>query len=125
MIKINVTHADISHAEMVQALAKPGEDILKELTPERVAAVHMIIGISGESGELTDAVKKWIVYEKPIDKENLKEELGDLEFYMEGLRQIFGITREETLVGNMNKLSKRYQNFIYSNQRAQDRADKQ
>jgi hypothetical protein len=52
------------------------------------------------------------------------EELGDLEFYMEGLRQATGITREETLAANIAKLGKRYQNHLYSDGQAQSRADK-
>jgi uncharacterized protein YabN with tetrapyrrole methylase and pyrophosphatase domain len=51
------------------------------------------------------------------------EELGDLEFYMERIRQIVGITREETLKANIEKLSVRY-GKTYSNEAAQARADK-
>ena len=47
----------------------------------------MVVGVSGEAGELLDAVKKAVIYRKPLDLENVIEELGDLEFYMEGLRQ--------------------------------------
>ena len=51
------------------------------------------------------------------------EELGDLEFYMQGLRDALKITREETLKINMQKLEKRY-GGLYSNEAAQARADK-
>src|ERR1035438_3961414 len=44
--------------------------------------LHAAMGISGESGELMDAVKKHIMYNKPLDVENVKEELGDLLWYM-------------------------------------------
>lgn len=114
----------IQHSDLVSALAKPGEDILNSLTPEDCHAVHMILGISGEAGELLDAVKKATIYRKPLDRKNVIEELGDLEFYMEGLRQAYGITREETLEQNIAKLSVRYASMKYSDQQAQDRADK-
>ena len=114
----------IDHSMMVRVLAKSGEQIRAELTTEQAHALHMAVGISGESGELLDAVKKGAIYQKPFDRENIIEELGDLEFYMEGLRQGFGITREETLVANIRKLGKRYNNFVYSNNAAQQRADK-
>ena len=84
------------HSEMVEALCKSGELIRSELTAQDAHNLHMIIGVSGEAGELVDCVKKAIIYRKPIDMENLIEELGDLEFYMEGLRQSFGITRSQT-----------------------------
>lgn len=114
----------ITHPELVTALAKPGADIVATLTPEDAHALHMAVGISGESGELLDAIKKAAIYRKPIDRANVIEELGDLEFYMEGLRQGLGITREETIEANIAKLSKRYSSGSYSDKHAQERADK-
>jgi NTP pyrophosphatase (non-canonical NTP hydrolase) len=120
---------EINYSDMVKDLAKPGADIVTSLTPEMAHVLHMAIGISGEAGELLDAVKKAAIYCKPIDRENVIEELGDLEFYMEGLRQGFGITREEVLTTNIYKLAlgpkARYKGGKYSDKAAQDRADKQ
>lgn len=115
---------NITHPELVAALAKPGADIVATLTPEDAHALHMAVGVAGEAGELLDAVKKAAIYSKPIDRENVVEELGDLEFYMEGLRQGYGITREEVLAHNIAKLSKRYSSGTYSDKHAQERADK-
>ena len=98
----------IQHQEMVRALCKPGADIKSELTPTDCHLIHMAIGLSGEAGELLDAIKKPTIYRKPLDPDNVIEELGDLEFYMEGLRQALGITRQQTLEHNIAKLSKRY-----------------
>lgn len=109
---------------MVAALVKPGADIIRSLTPGRANALHMAVGVSGEAGELLDAVKKWVIYDKPVDRANVVEELGDLEFYMEGLRSELGITREETIEANIAKLSKRYHTGGYTDRQAQDRADK-
>ena len=114
----------ISHAELVQKLSKRGEDIITQLTPEKAHLWHMATGISGESGELEDAIKKHVIYNKPLDRENVIEELGDLEFYMEGLRQGLGITREETLQANVAKLGARYAAGKYSDKAAIARADK-
>ena len=114
----------INYAAMVATLAKPGEAILTSLTPDRCHLLHMAVGVSGEAGELLDAVKKATIYGKPIDRENVIEELGDLEFYMEGLRQGLGITREETLQANVAKLGARYAAGKYSDKAAIARADK-
>ncbi len=114
----------IVYSEMVAALAKPGEKIASELTGEDAHLIHMAIGISGESGELLDAIKKRAVYRKELDRENVIEELGDLEFYMEGLRQGLGITRDQCIDANIAKLSKRYASLMYSDDAAQQRADK-
>jgi NTP pyrophosphatase (non-canonical NTP hydrolase) len=115
---------DITHPELVAALVKPGADIIASLTPEKADAWHMASCIPGEAGELFDAVKKNVIYNKPLDRANVIEELGDLEFYMEGLRQNLGITREETIAANITKLSKRYEGLQYSDTAAQLRADK-
>lgn len=95
----------MEHSELVTALAKPGADIAASMTAEGAHMLHMAVGVSGEAGELLDAIKKAVVYLKPINIENVVEELGDLEFYMEGLRQGLGITREQTLQHNIYKLA--------------------
>jgi NTP pyrophosphatase (non-canonical NTP hydrolase) len=115
---------NISHSEMVSKLCKSGKTIIEEMTEDKAHSLHMAVGISGESGELLDAIKKQVIYNKPIDRENVIEELGDLEFYMEGLRQGLSISREETITHNISKLSKRYEGFLYSNKAAIERADK-
>lgn len=114
----------VNYAAMVAALAKPGAAIQASLTPERCHLLHMVLGISGEAGELLDAVKKATIYGKPLDRENVVEELGDLEFYMESLRQGLGITREEILQANVAKLGARYAAGKYSDKAAIARADK-
>ena len=114
----------MEYSEMVESLKKPGTAILRDMDCVKLDLIHMAIGISGEAGELLDAVKKATIYNKPIDRENVIEELGDLEFYMEGLRQVMNISREEVISANMAKLGKRYRTGQYSDQQAQERADK-
>ena len=128
----NTTKLDYS--DFVATLAKPGIDILNSLTAEKCHLWHMATGIAGEGGELLDAVKRIAAYGQELDtvqkdgktiRENIKEELGDLEFFMEGVRQIIGVTREEVLDGNYGKLGKRYEGLKYSDQAAKARADKE
>lgn len=114
----------IDYSKMVRTLAKSGATIAQELTGDDAHILHMAVGVSGEAGELLDAVKKAAIYRKPLDRENVIEELGDLEFYMEGLRQGLNISREDTLDANIAKLGKRYEGLVYSDKAAQDRADK-
>ena len=111
------------HHELVSQLAKPGQEIIDELTPIQAYALHMAIGVSGEAGELLDAIKKFAIYQKPLDFTNLIEELGDIEFYLEGIRQAFSLDREDILKANIVKLRKRY-GETYTNAAAQLRADK-
>lgn len=111
------------HAEMVTELMKPGEHILESLTPEKCALLHMAVGVALEGAELLDAVKKHVFYNKPLDLDNVVEELGDSEFYMEGVRQVTRTERIVTLVRNMQKLGVRYEKG-FSDEAAQARADK-
>lgn len=113
------------YSVMVGVLAKPGDEILQSLSPLDCHLWHMASCIPGEAGELFDAIKKSIIYRKPLDRANVIEELGDLEFYMEGLRQGLCITREETISANVAKLSKRYASLTYSDKAAQERKDKE
>lgn len=44
--------------------------------------LHAAMGLDTEAGEFMDALKKSIFYGKPLDKTNLKEEIGDLLWYL-------------------------------------------
>lgn len=114
---------DLSHQQMVDRLNKPGQAIIDDLTPAKAHLLHMAVGIAGEAGELLDAVKKNAIYKKELDIDNVIEELGDLEYFMQGLRAALHLTRGETLANNIAKLEKRYPSG-YSNAAAQARADK-
>lgn len=113
------------HALMVEALKKPAEEVKAGLSAVKADAVHMALGIAGEAGELIDAIKKFAIYGKELDIANVEEELGDLEWYMEGLRQLLGLDRFKILEQNTEKLmKKRYPNG-YTDAAAILRADKE
>ncbi len=99
-----VPNEEQTHPQLVAALVKPGEKIAAELSGSDANLLHMVIGISGEAGELLDAIKKAVIYRKELDRTNVIEELGDIEFYLEGLRQELGLSREECLTANVAKL---------------------
>ena len=113
-----------SYADFVAALVKPGSDIKSELTPHDCHLIHMAIGISGEAGELLDAVKKAVIYRKPLDLQNVIEEAGDILFYLTGLLDSLYVTLPECIKANRDKLSLRYSAMSYSNAQAVARADK-
>lgn len=98
-------------------------DSLK-LTPNQCELLHAAIGIAGEAGELLDAVRKHVFNGQPLDRENVIEELGDLEFYMMAAMMNVGVLRPHLQELNMAKLSKRYESG-YTDQQAQERKDKQ
>lgn len=113
------------HVNMVFKLAKSGKEIEKGMALySQYNMMHAALGIAAEAGEVAGCIKKHLAYGLDLDMENLIEEMGDLEFFQEHLRQTLGISRDSILQANMEKLEKRYPGFNYSDQRAQERADK-
>lgn len=110
--------------ELVKLLAKPGRDLLLEMTPHKMHLIHMHTGLSGECGELIDALKKYTMYNKQLDMVNVKEEIGDIMFYLIGLTNELNIDLYECMLLNQTKLNTRYPNG-YSNKSAIERVDKE
>ena len=75
---------------------------------ELVKFTHFALGIGTEAGEIQDILKKALVYGKTIDKTNLKEEIGDLLWYVDRLCKMNNWTLEEVMEMNINKLKVRY-----------------
>lgn len=134
-VDINIVEYAVHHTDtldqllsdfnkMTLALAKDGDQIKRELTPEQANLLHMGVGVSTEANELLDAIKKHTIYQKPLDIKNVKEELGDLLFYMSNLMQSVNISFDDVIKHNIDKLSVRYASGKYTNEQAQQRADK-
>jgi NTP pyrophosphatase (non-canonical NTP hydrolase) len=112
------------YQQFVNSIVKPGAEIVRQLTPQQAHLLHMAVGVSGEAGELLDAVKKHCVYQKQIDLDNIKEEAGDILFYLTGLLNELDLSLEDCINANKEKLSRRYASGSYSNEQAIARADK-
>ena len=108
------------YEEFVRTLIKPSEQLDAEITenemqlleiakglcaasrdsctkpecerPDYLNLLHMAVGLESEAGELLDAIKKIVVYRKPVgdlsDKNsiawNVREEIGDLLWFQTG-----------------------------------------
>lgn len=70
--------------------------------------MHGTIGIATESGEILDIAKKYQFYNKPVDIVNLKEELGDLLWYLAELISAYDLDINEIMDINIKKLAVRY-----------------
>jgi len=69
------------------------------------------VGMSAESGEFTEVIKKIIFQGKPVNDENLfhlKRELGDIMWYVMQACMGLDITLDEVIEMNVDKLVKRY-----------------
>jgi len=69
------------------------------------------VGISAESGEFMEIVKKMIFQGKPCNEDNLehlKIELGDIMWYVAQACMALEVDMDEVLDTNIKKLEKRY-----------------
>jgi len=70
--------------------------------------LHGVLGVGTEAGEIQNAVKKSIFYGRQLDKTNLKEEIGDILWYIAILLNECDWTFEDVMERNIAKLRKRY-----------------
>lgn len=67
-----------------------------------------VLGLTGESGECADIVKKALFQGHDLNKEKLIDELGDVMWYVALTAKGLGVSLEEIAVHNIEKLSSRY-----------------
>ena len=75
------------------------------------------VGISAESGEFMEIVKKMIFQGKPCNEDNLehlKIELGDIMWYVAQACMALEVDMDEVLDTNIKKLEKRYPDGHFS-----------
>ena len=68
------------------------------------------LGLAGESGEVCDIVKKWLSQGHELDKEKIRDELGDVLWYIAETATGLGLTLEQIAKRNIEKLRDRYPN---------------
>lgn len=81
-------------------------ELEKEYSTSRL--VHAAFGMQTETAEFTDALKKSLFYGKPLDTVNLKEELGDLLWYVALAMDELGTDFETEMTRVITKLKTRY-----------------
>lgn len=99
------------------------ERTLKRGDSEQFDLNHMAMGLCGEAGELVDCIKKHTVYGKPLDEENLAEEIGDALWYLANICSLMGWNLTVIAESNIDKLRTRYPEK-YTDELASARLDK-
>ena len=85
------------------------EDVGLRLADEETQRLlHYGMGMVTEVGEYMDALKKNLMYGKPIDKVNLREELGDVLWYVARACTALDISMEAIMDRNIEKLRARF-----------------
>ena len=111
-----MTELERSHAHMVLSLAKDGNAIINDLTPETAHNLHMAVGIAGEAGELCNKIKKMM--RDGLTKEELRDtikgEISDCMWYVAALATEFNLSFSDILSFNLNKLYDRKERGVIS-----------
>lgn len=84
--------------------ASSTDDELKDI-------MHWVLGVTGESGEIAEKVKKIIRDKKgkfsASDKEEISNEIGDVLWYLATLSHELGFSFEDIAKNNLDKLQSR------------------
>lgn len=84
---------------------------MKTLNPnlnKKDILINAVMGLCGESGEAIDLVKKHLAQGHEFDKEKFAKELGDIAWYLAEAAYAIDMPLEDVLVGNIEKLRKRF-----------------
>lgn len=74
----------------------------------RLDILHCAVGMSGETGEIMEHIKKHVYHSEPLDKSKFVSELGDNMWYFTALIRLLGIKFTDILKANHIKLTTRY-----------------
>ncbi len=66
------------------------------------------LGLSGEAGEVSELIKKYIGHDHTLDRTKLVKELGDVLWYIAELCTILDINMTSVPINNVRKLKARY-----------------
>lgn len=72
--------------------------------------INGVMGLAGEAGECIDYVKKAIFHKHDFNATELAKELGDIMWYVAMCCNAIGISLDDVMQGNIEKLKRRYPN---------------
>ena len=102
---------------------------LRDLYSEGLPVERLLtaaVGMSAESGEFTEVVKKMIFQVKPVNDENifhLKRELGDVMWYVAQACMALDTDFNEIIEMNVDKLKARYPGGEFDVHKSENRAE--
>jgi NTP pyrophosphatase (non-canonical NTP hydrolase) len=125
------------YAEFVEAITSPASNDL----PSFINSVHRVevnsdvnvpllltgaMGMCGEAGEFSEIIKKVVFHGKELTQEvhdHLVKELGDVIWYWTNTCRALGVSQEEVIVRNMEKLMPRYPGGVFSIDASENRKE--
>lgn len=80
------------------------------VTNSKIDIATFALGLTGESGEIADIIKKHVAQGHDLNVEKIKLECGDVLWYLAVLTHVLEIPLQDVLQANIDKLTKRYPN---------------
>ncbi len=75
---------------------------------ERDMLTLAALGLCGESGEVSDIIKKYLYHGHELKKDELIKELGDVAWYLAEAATALDVSLEDIFTANIEKLKRRY-----------------
>lgn len=125
------------YAEFVEAITSPASnDLPSFINSVNRVEVHSDVnvpllltgamGMCGEAGEFSEIIKKVVFHGKELTQEvhdHLVKELGDVIWYWTNTCRALGVSQEEVIVRNMEKLMPRYPGGVFSIDASENRKE--
>ena len=119
---VNAVTSD-SSKDFESLIDRLGDLERKGANPQRLTTAA--VGLSAESGEFLEIVKKMVFQGKPWDEHNRKHliiELGDVMWYVAQACMALDVDFDDVIKGNVQKLEKRYPGGSFDIEKSENRA---
>ncbi len=77
-------------------------------TDDSLALANYAMGLAGEAGEVIEPLKKYLFHCRPLDRDAITKEAGDVLWYVTAICNVLGIDMQDVLAANVAKLRERY-----------------
>jgi len=94
--------------EALRSENKDFQSLIGRVDVRSIRLLHGAMGLDTESGEIMDSMKRHIIYGSDLNVVNIREELGDIMWYVALICDELGLTIEQICEDNIAKLRKRY-----------------
>ncbi|WP_390410019.1 nucleoside triphosphate pyrophosphohydrolase family protein [Lacticaseibacillus jixiensis] len=82
----------------------------KTLAGNEHVLTNLALGLSSDSGNVVDLIKKYTFQGQDLDKDALEEKMGDVLWYLSQIALWANIDLDDVAKANLDSLAKRYRN---------------
>lgn len=102
-----LSHYNLHSTNSVEFVEDIARNVAKQLSPHWAIMIASL-GLVGEAGEFAEIIKKTYGHGHPLSQEKLKNELGDVQWYLAENARVNNLSLDEVGRSNLEKLLVRY-----------------